>query len=249
MSKKAIVRYTTRHSLKRKMAKKGCPADIPGRIWYCITFITVLASVGTTIVMVSSWVQYSSANAIYTPAAAINWVSIDGGCTIESLSDTTVERACSGGNMMRTCSETTLYKHNVVAGGASYTGPAHPTDFSNGTNTSCWHTDDADAEAAWTAAGYHCGSPKCLIYDDPEPEVAWLHPGSSPIGVTVVLVVVLLLCATSCALPRLTAKLCPVRRAASLTQRHTRTALTPLLPLQGKLGSIGADYESDSSDD
>ena len=209
------------------MAREKCPPDIPGRVHFCLMFIFVIGSVGTTIVMASSWVQYNHANSIYVPAAAITWTAIDGGCTIESLHSTSTKRTCSGGNMMRRCTEATLYKHNVVAGGRSYIGPFHLTDFSNGTTTSCWYTDDADAEAAWTAADYYCGDKgTCLVFDDPEPKVAWLHPGTLPIAHTVVLVVVLLLCGTMCALPRLTAKFCP-----------------------GKLGSVGAQYESDSSSD
>ena len=118
-------------------------------VLFCLMFIFVIGSVGTTIVMASSWVQYSHANSIYVPAEAITWKAIDGGCTIESLHSTSIKRTCSGGNMMRTCSEATLYKHNVVAGGRSYIGPFHLTDFSNGTTTSCWYTDDADAEACY----------------------------------------------------------------------------------------------------
>ena len=109
------------------MAREKCPPDIPGRVHFCLMFIFVIGSVGTTIVMASSWVQYNHANSIYVPAAAITWTAIDGGCTIESLESTSTKRTCSGGNMMRTCSEATLYKHNVVAGGRSYIGPVSYT--------------------------------------------------------------------------------------------------------------------------
>ena len=53
------------------MAREKCPPDIPGRVHFCLMFIFVIGSVGTTIVMASSWIQYNHANSIYVPAAAI----------------------------------------------------------------------------------------------------------------------------------------------------------------------------------
>lgn len=182
--------------------------------YQCLQTIAVIASVALIVVTAVLWVQHGDSSSEYDKAKKVVFTSIEGGCSMQ-LAWTGMRSSCTtGGGGMTSCNCLSERQYNVTLNQATAgpPGDAHLSEIisewassgscssdsittdvdTTSSATSCWYATDAAAAAD---AGFPCGSPSCLKVSDPAVYVDGLKPDDSPMTVTVICVVVVVLSA------------------------------------------------------